>query len=59
MLSFADRAIVFVYQDHADHTPNRRIGCQKRFVELGDRLSIARAFALRANLELDQRAWPS
>ena len=44
MLGFADRAMIFVHQDYTDHAPNRRIGCQKRFVELGDRLSIHRAF---------------
>jgi len=43
MLVFADRAIIFVYQDHTDHAPERRKGCEKHFAELGDRVCIARA----------------
>jgi hypothetical protein len=58
MLGFADRAIIFVYQDHTDHAPNRRIGCQERFVELGDRLSVPRAFHdLPTSNLIEQRAW--
>jgi hypothetical protein len=69
MLGFADPPIIFVYQDHTDRAPNRRIGCQKRVEELGDRLSLRPqadhpAFpvdaARRDNIGLGpQRGWES
>ena len=36
-------AMIVVHQDYTIIAPNRRRGCQERFVELGDRLSIHRA----------------
>lgn len=49
--------MIFVHQDDTDRVPNTRIGCQERFIELGDRLSIHRA---RHGLPISNltSAWP-
>ena len=35
--------MIFLHQDHANHTTHWRVGCQKGFVGLGSRLAIDRA----------------